>query len=162
MNTKDFERLWQKIAEVASSAVNDSADSDASYNNEMNRTFDDREKSCTLKYFPKRLLVSAAETATKINLPRNVRRELVAMKRFRKAYEYFPRTQGSDRQTVDQQVLTPLDQRSIFGTASATSYRGSITRNVGPILDGVDINQTDFDLWVESIRDPDRSIGCNR
>lgn len=53
---------------------------------------------------------------------------------------------------VDQQVLTPLDGRTILGTpADQTSIMchqlpGSITRDGRPITDGVDINQTDYDF----------------
>lgn len=67
-----------------------------------------------------------------------------------KAYEYFLRTQGWDKQTVDQQVLTPLDERSIMSTpADQTSIMcyqlpASITRDGKPILGGVDINRTDY------------------
>ena len=51
---------------------------------------------------------------------------------------------------VDQQVLTPLDQRSIIGTAadqtSIMCYQlpGLITRDGQPILGGEDINATDL------------------
>jgi hypothetical protein len=57
---------------------------------------------------------------------------------------------------VDQQVLTPLDERSIMGTApdqtSIMCYQlpGEITRDGEPILGGTDINQTDYD-FVASI-----------
>jgi len=56
------------------------------------------------------------------------------------AYDHFLRTQGWDRTTVDQQVLTPLDDRTIFGTpADATSIMcyqlpGEITRDGQPIV----------------------------
>jgi hypothetical protein len=79
----------------------------------------------------------------------HMRRELVARIDPAKAYAYFLRTQGWDRQTVDQQVLTPLDQRTIFATppdqTSIMCYQlpGSITRDGRPILGGNDINSTD-------------------
>lgn len=66
-----------------------------------------------------------------------------------KAYEYFQRTQGWDRQTVDQQVLTPLGANTVIGTEpdqdSIMCYQlpGSITRDGQPIRGGADINQTD-------------------
>jgi len=69
-----------------------------------------------------------------------------------KAYDYFRRTQGWDRLTVDQQVLTSLDDRTILGTptdqTSIMCYQlpGSITFDGKPISGGVDINQTDFDF----------------
>lgn len=82
----------------------------------------------------------------------HMRRELVERIDRERAYEYFLRTQGWDRATVDQQVLTPLDERSIIGTPadqnSIMCYQlpGSITRDGRPIAGGTDINQTDFDF----------------
>lgn len=67
-----------------------------------------------------------------------------------KAYIWFLRTYGWDKRTVDQQVLTSLDERSIMGTPadqeSIMSYQlpGSITYDGKPIFGGVDINQTDY------------------
>ena len=52
--------------------------------------------------------------------------------------------------TVDAQVLTPLEERSIFGTPadqdSIMCYQlpGSITRDGQPILGGTDINRLDY------------------
>ncbi len=82
----------------------------------------------------------------------HMRRELVARIDPEKAYDYFRRTQGWDRPTVDQQVLTSLDDRTILGTApdqtSIMCYQlpGSITSDGKPITGGVDINPTDFDF----------------
>ena len=82
----------------------------------------------------------------------HMRRELVVRIDPEKAYEYFLRTQGWDRRTVDQQVLTPLDEGSIIGTpADETSIMcyqlpGEITHDGEPIIGGVDINRTDFDF----------------
>jgi hypothetical protein len=79
-----------------------------------------------------------------------MRRDLVARIDRAKAYEYFLRTQGWNKQAVDQQVLTPLDERSIMSTpADQTSIMcyqlpGSITRDGRAIRGGNDINQTDF------------------
>lgn len=91
------------------------------------------------------------ETGHTLGFPHeHMRRELVARIDPQKAYDYFLRTQGWNRQTVDQQVLTPLDQNSIFGTrADQTSIMcyqlpGSITRDGQPITGGTDINQTDY------------------
>ena len=78
-----------------------------------------------------------------------MRNELIAQIDPEKAYEYFWRTQGWDRTTVDEQVLTPLDDRSIMRTPadqdSIMCYQlpGSITRNGEPIRGGFDINATD-------------------
>jgi astacin (peptidase family M12A) len=66
-----------------------------------------------------------------------------------KAYAYFLRTQGWSKEMVDQQVLTPLDARTIIGTEpdqdSIMCYQlpGEITRDGQPIRGGTDINQTD-------------------
>lgn len=77
-------------------------------------------------------------------------RALVARIDHASAYDYFFRIFGWGKQTVDAQVLTPLDERSLMGTASdqtsVMSYQlpGSITRDNSPILGGLDINQTDY------------------
>lgn len=79
----------------------------------------------------------------------HMRRELVARIDPVKAYAFFLATQGWDKTTVDQQVLTPLDERSIFATppdqTSLMCYQlpASITRDGQPILGGVDLNRTD-------------------
>ena len=82
----------------------------------------------------------------------HMRKELVARIDRQKAYDYFRRTQGWSQQQVDQQVLTPLDDRSIFGTPSDQTsimcYQlpGAITKDGKPIVGGLDINATDFDF----------------
>ena len=91
------------------------------------------------------------ETGHTLGFPHeHMRKALVARIDPVKAYEYFARTQGWDKQMVDQQVLTPLDERSLMATpADQTSIMcyqlpGSITRDGEPILGGVDIDQTDY------------------
>jgi hypothetical protein len=91
------------------------------------------------------------ETGHTLGFPHeHMRRELVARIDPQKAYEYFRRTQGWDRQTVDQQVLTPLGENTIFGTPSDQTsimcYQlpGSITRDGRAIVGGLDINATDY------------------
>jgi len=82
----------------------------------------------------------------------HMRKELVARIDRQKAYDYFRRTQGWSQQQVDQQVLTPLDDRSIFGTPSDQTsimcYQlpGAITKDGRPIVGGLDINTSDFDF----------------
>jgi len=82
----------------------------------------------------------------------HMRKELVARVDPQKAYDYFLRTQGWDKATVDAQVLTPLDDKSLMSTppdqTSIMCYQlpGAITRDGRPILGGVDINQTDYDF----------------
>jgi hypothetical protein len=90
------------------------------------------------------------ETGHTLGFPHeHMRRELVAKIDPNKAYDYFLRTQGWNRAMVDAQVLTPLDQKSIFGTApdqtSIMCYQlpGLITRDGRPIIGGTDINPTD-------------------
>ncbi|MFC7738193.1 hypothetical protein ACFQX4_20735 [Roseomonas sp. GCM10028921] len=79
----------------------------------------------------------------------HMRRELVAQIDRQRAYDFFLRTQGWDRRTVDQQVLTALDQRSIMGTPpdqdSSMCYQlpAEITKNRQPIRGGMDINASD-------------------
>ncbi len=85
----------------------------------------------------------------------HMRRTLVARIDPEKAYEYFRRTQGWTRTQVDQQVLTPLDERSLMATpaddTSIMCYQlpGSITRDGRPIRGGADINQTDYNFVAQ-------------
>ncbi|HEX6095239.1 MAG TPA: peptidase M12 [Thermoanaerobaculia bacterium] len=79
----------------------------------------------------------------------HMRRQLVARIDPAKAYDYFLRRYNWDRTTVDQQVLTALDDRTIMGTPpdqdSIMCYQlpGSITTDGRPIRGGKDINSTD-------------------
>jgi len=91
------------------------------------------------------------ETGHTMGFPHeHMRKELVARIDPSKAYPYFLTTQGWDKQTVDEQVLTPLDERSIFGTPpdqdSIMCYQlpGSITYDGQPIRGGTDINAQDY------------------
>jgi hypothetical protein len=90
------------------------------------------------------------ETGHTLGFPHeHMRKALVDRIDPKKAYDYFLRTQGWNKQTVDQQVLTALDERSLMSTppdqTSIMCYQlpGSITRDGRPILGGVDINATD-------------------
>ncbi|OHV43366.1 hypothetical protein BCD48_28730 [Pseudofrankia sp. BMG5.36] len=80
----------------------------------------------------------------------HMRKELVSRIDREKAYAYFLRTQGWDPDTVNQQVLTPLDDADIMGTPadqdSIMCYQlpGEITSDGLPIRGGVDINKSDF------------------
>ncbi len=81
----------------------------------------------------------------------HMRKALVARIDREKAYKYFDRTQGWSRKEVDQQVLTPLREKSIMGTAesdplSIMCYQlpGSIMKNGKPIPGGTDINPRDY------------------
>jgi hypothetical protein len=80
----------------------------------------------------------------------HMRKQLVNRIDRQKAYQYFWATQGWNQAMVDAQVLTSLDERSIFGTPSDQTsimcYQlpASITKDGKPILGGKDINNTDF------------------
>lgn len=91
------------------------------------------------------------ETGHTLGFPHeHMRRELVARIDPAKAYPYFARYDGWDKQTVDEQVLTPLEDRQLFYTStpdmeSIMCYQlpGSITRDGAPILGGTDIDRAD-------------------
>ncbi|NPC45938.1 peptidase M12 [Corallococcus sp. AB004] len=82
----------------------------------------------------------------------HMRRQLVERIDRQKAYDYFLRTQGWNRSTVDQQVLTPLEDASIMATPadedSIMCYQlpGGITIDGKPIRGGVDITASDADF----------------
>jgi hypothetical protein len=91
------------------------------------------------------------ETGHTLGFPHeHMRKSLVARIDRQKAYDYFLRTQGWDRATVDAQVLTSLDESSLMGTpADQTSIMcyqlpGQITIDGKPIIGGADINGTDY------------------
>lgn len=86
----------------------------------------------------------------------HMRRQLVAKIDRRKAIQYFGRTQGWTPLEVQQQVLTPIEESSIRGTAfadprSIMCYQipGIITRDGRPIIGGRDIDQSDFDFIAQ-------------
>src|SRR5574337_142890 len=91
------------------------------------------------------------ETGHTLGFPHeHMRQDLVARIDRDKAYQYFWDTQRWDKDTVDQQVLTPLDEQSFMGTpADQTSIMcyqlpGEITIDGEPIVGGLDINETDY------------------
>jgi hypothetical protein len=79
----------------------------------------------------------------------HARKEVIALLNREKVYAYFERTQGWSRADIDSQILTPLDVRTILGTApdvdSIMTYQfpGSLTLSGKPIPGGFDINDTD-------------------
>ena len=86
---------------------------------------------------------SGTRPGTRSGFPHeHMRRELVARIDPQRAYRYFLATQGWDRAMVDAQVLTPLDDASIFGTPadqdSIMCYQlpGQITVDGQPIRGG--------------------------
>jgi hypothetical protein len=82
----------------------------------------------------------------------HMRKELVERLDVNKTIQWFRQYQGWDQQTVQEQVLTPLDERSLLATpADQTSIMcyqlpGSITKDGKPIMGGTDINQTDAEF----------------
>jgi len=105
------------------------------------------------------------ETGHTLGFPHeHMRRELVAKIDRQKAYDYFWRTQGWNPRIVDQQVLTPLDDRSIMATPadqdSIMCYQlpGSITRDGRSIRGGLDINQTDYGFAGRIYPKPTRDL----
>jgi hypothetical protein len=91
------------------------------------------------------------ETGHTLGFPHeHMRAELVARIDPKKAYDYFLRTQGWDRDTVDQQVLTPLSEAALMATppdqTSIMCYQlpASITKDGKPVVGGATINETDF------------------
>jgi hypothetical protein len=80
----------------------------------------------------------------------HMRRDLIDLINKEKAIEYFMATQGWTREEVIAQVLTPIDESSLFGTPrpdphSIMCYQipGSLTKNGQPIPGGNDIDQID-------------------
>ena len=97
------------------------------------------------------LRVVRHETGHTLGFPHeHMRKALVDRIDPAKAYPYFLRTQGWNKTTVDQQVLTPLGANTIIGTEpdqdSIMCYQlpGEVTFDGKPIRGGVDINRTDF------------------
>lgn len=90
------------------------------------------------------------ETGHTLGCPHeHMRRELVARLDPQRTVAYFAQTQRWSEQTTRQQVLTPLDERSLMTTpADQTSIMcyqlpGSITTDGRPISGGNDVNQSD-------------------
>jgi hypothetical protein len=85
-----------------------------------------------------------------------------------KAFRYFSETEGWSEQDVEEQVLTPLSDRTIIGTppdeTSIMCYQlpGSITRNGKPILGGTRINDTDRRFAARVYPPPRTPVGRAR
>src|SRR3989442_9343414 len=80
-----------------------------------------------------------------------MRRELVALIDPQKAIDFFGSTQGWSADEVRQQVLTPIEDSSLWGTDHADpnsimcyQIPGSITKNGQPIVGGLDIDASDY------------------
>ncbi len=91
------------------------------------------------------------ETGHTLGFPHeHLRRQLVAKIDVAKAIAYYQRTQGWPPDKVRFQVLTPLEEGSLIGTASADAnsimcYQipGELTRSGEPIVGGIDIDKWD-------------------
>jgi Astacin (Peptidase family M12A) len=92
------------------------------------------------------------ETGHTMGFPHeHMRKELVQKIDPDKAIAFFKATQGWSPEEVRQQVLTPIEESSLLGTAHADpksimcyQIPGSITRDGKPILGGTDIDKKDF------------------
>lgn len=92
------------------------------------------------------------ETGHTLGCPHeHMRAELIARLDRERTIRYFQQTQGWSRGMVTQQVLTPLSETSLIGSAHAEAdsimcYQlpGSITRDGRPIVGGTDITRSDM------------------
>lgn len=93
----------------------------------------------------------------------HMRRELVDLIDPQKAIAFFEASQGWSADETRQQVLTPLEEASLWGTAqsdprSIMCYQipGSITRNGKPIIGGTDIDKSDYAFVAKIYAKPAR------
>jgi hypothetical protein len=91
------------------------------------------------------------ETGHTLGFPHeHMRKKLVDLIDPQKAIDYFGATQGWSEEEVRQQVLTPIEESSIIGSAedqnSIMCYQipGFLTKNGKPIVGGLDIDPVDF------------------
>lgn len=92
------------------------------------------------------------ETGHTLGFPHeHMRPELVAKIDRKKAVEYYRKLCGWNEKQVTEQVLTPLDPRTLTATLnpdpnSIMAYQvpGSITKDGKPIIGGLDIDETDY------------------
>jgi Astacin (Peptidase family M12A) len=91
------------------------------------------------------------ETGHTLGFPHeHMRRALVAKIDPAKAIAYFEKTQGWTEAEVRAQVLTPIEESTLRGTAadakSIMCYQipGELTKDGKPIIGGVDIDPTDY------------------
>ncbi|TAL04100.1 MAG: peptidase M12 [Rhodospirillaceae bacterium] len=94
------------------------------------------------------------ETGHTLGCPHeHMRAQLVAKIDPAKAIKYFEATQGWSEEEIRQQVLTPIEESSLRGTAYADQssimcYQipGTITKDGKPIPGGMDIDKSDYDF----------------
>lgn len=90
------------------------------------------------------------ETGHTLGCPHeHARAAIVALLDRQKVYDHFQRTQGWTRDAIDQQILTPLEERTLMATPpdvdSIMTYQfpGSLTLSGRPIPGGLKINDSD-------------------
>ena len=91
------------------------------------------------------------ETGHTMGFPHeHMRRELVDRIDRKKAIAFYGQTQGWDKQTVIEQVLTPIEESQLLQTPQADmnsimcyQIPGSITKDGKPIVGGLDIDPID-------------------
>jgi hypothetical protein len=95
------------------------------------------------------------ETGHTLGCPHeHLRKNLVDLIDERKAIAYYNRTQGWDADKVRREVLTPIDQATLTGTAedeqSIMCYAipAVLTTTGKPIAGGLDIDKTDYDFMA--------------
>lgn len=94
------------------------------------------------------------ETGHTLGCPHeHMRGELVALIDEEKAIKFFGENQGWDADMVRRQVLTPLEESSISGSATADpnsimcyQIPGEVTKSGKPIVGGLDIDKSDFEF----------------
>jgi hypothetical protein len=92
------------------------------------------------------------ETGHTMGFPHeHMRKELVQKIDPEKAIAFFGATQGWSPDEVRQQVLTPIEESSLWGTPHADprsimcyQIPGSLTKDGKPIIGGKDIDKKDF------------------
>ena len=110
------------------------------------------------------------ETGHSLGCPHeHMRRALVKLIDEKKAIKFFGQTQGWSPDMVRRQVLTPLEEGSLLGTAesdpkSIMCYQipGVITENGKPILGGTDIDKSDATFMASIYPKPSATGGAKK
>jgi hypothetical protein len=91
------------------------------------------------------------ETGHTLGFPHeHMRKALVDKLDVAKTLAYFERTQGWSEEEVRQQVLTPIEESSLLGTAAdpkcimCYQIPGEVTKDGKPIVGGTDIDASDY------------------
>lgn len=106
------------------------------------------------------------ETGHTMGFPHeHMRRELVNLIDVAKATAFFKATQGWTAEEVRLQVLTPLEESSLLGTAHADpnsimcyQIPGKITKNGKPIAGGLDIDKSDYEFAAKLYPKPGKPV----